>query len=170
MSDPKQILTQAFEDAIEGTDEFRGELTIIVAPERILEVAAHCKNSSDLAYNYLSGITAVDYYPDEPRFGICYHLYSMRHNHRIRLKVLWSDGDADVESVTSIWPSANWFEREVYDMFGIPFANHPDLRRILMAEDWDGHPLRRDYPLGYETVQFSFNYDEVNKHKPYAKK
>jgi NADH-quinone oxidoreductase subunit C len=93
----------------------------------------------------------------------------MRWNQRLRLKVWWSDGDDDVPSVSGIWQSAIWEEREAHDMFGIPFANHPDLRRLLMPDDWQGYPGRKDYPLGYETVQFSFNYDEVDKHKPYAK-
>jgi NADH-quinone oxidoreductase subunit C len=93
----------------------------------------------------------------------------MLHNRRLRLKVLWSDGDPAVPSMTGDWPSANWEEREAYDMFGIQFAGHPDLRRVLMPADWEGHPQRKDYPLGYETVQFSFNFDEIDRHKPYAK-
>lgn len=155
-------------DAIEKVETFRGETTVFVPATKLLDVCLYCRDQ--LGFNYLSDVSALDYYPTEPRFGINYHLLSMHYNKRLRLRVMWSDGDAEVPSVTGIWPSANWFERETFDLFGIPFAGHPDLRRILMAADWEGHPLRKDYPLGYETVQFSFNFDEVNKHKPYAKK
>lgn len=167
---PKQTLIDTFGDAIEGSEEFRGELTVIVKAEKIIEVAQHLRDADGLKYNLLSDITAVDYYPAEPRFGVCYHLYSMAFNRRLRLKVLWSDGDAPVPSMTKLWPSANWEEREAYDMMGIVFSGHPDMRRIFMPDDWQGYPQRKDYPLGYETVQFSFNYDEIAKHKPFAKK
>jgi NADH-quinone oxidoreductase subunit C len=169
MVDPKQALTEAFGEAITAMEEFRGELTLVVAAGRIAEVGRFCRDHPGLAYNLLSDIAVLDYYPAEPRFGVCYHLYSMSHNRRLRLKVLWSDGDPAVPSMTSVWPSANWEEREAYDMFGIQFAGHPDLRRVLMPADWEGHPQRKDYPLGYETVQFSFNFDEIDRHKPYAK-
>lgn len=158
----------ALGDAIEKVETFRGETTVFVTAAKVAEVCRYCRD--ELGFNYLSDISGLDYYPTEPRFGINYHILSMKYNKRLRLRVMWSDGDEPVPSVTGVWPSANWFERETFDMFGIPFAGHPDLRRILMAADWEGHPLRRDYPLGYETVQFSFNFDEVNKHKPYAKK
>lgn len=161
-------LQAALGDAIEKVETFRGETTVFVPAIKLLEVCHYCRDQ--LGFNYLSDVSALDYYPNEPRFGINYHLLSMQYNKRLRLRVMWSDGDAEVPSVTGIWPSANWFERETFDLFGIPFAGHPDLRRILMAADWEGHPLRKDYPLGYETVQFSFNFDEVNKHKPYAKR
>lgn len=168
--DPKDVLQEHFGDVIEDIIEFRDQTTIVVAADRILEVAKFCRDYADLDYNYLSSVTGVDYYPQEPRFAVNYNLLSMRKNRRLRLRVLWSDGDEDIASVTGIWPNANWFEREVFDMFGVTFDGHPDLRRLLMPDDWDGHPLRKDYPLGYETVQFSFNFDEVNKHKPYADK
>lgn len=167
---PKQTLIDTFGDAVEGSEEFRGELTVIVKAEKIIEVAQHLRDADGLKYNLLSDITVVDYYPAEPRFGVCYHLYSMAFNRRLRLKVLWSDGDAPVPSMTQLWPSANWEEREAYDMMGIVFSGHPDMRRIFMPDDWQGYPQRKDYPLGYETVQFSFNYDEIAKHKPFAKK
>jgi NADH-quinone oxidoreductase subunit C len=134
-----------------------------------VDICRYLHATEGLDYKFLSDITAVDYHPQEPRFAVCYHLLSMRWNQRLRLRVWWSDGDDDVPSITGIWQSAIWEEREAHDMYGIPFDGHPDLRRLLMPDDWQGHPGRRDYPLGYETVQFSFNYDEVNKHKPYAK-
>lgn len=170
MKDPQLVLPEAFGDAIEGIETFRGQLTIYVAASHIVEVARFCRDTDGLRYVFLSEVMAADYYPSVPRFGISYQLYSMLYNRRLRLKVMWSEGDPDVPSVTELWPAANWHEREVYDMFGIPFDGHPDLRRLLMPPDWEGHPLRKDYPLGYETVQFSFNVDEINKHKPYARK
>jgi NADH-quinone oxidoreductase subunit C len=94
----------------------------------------------------------------------------MIHNRSLSLKIYLPGDEPVAPSVTSVYPAANWQEREYYDLLGITFTNHPDLRRILMPEDWQGHPLRKDYPLGYETVQFSFNFDEIEEHKPYAKK
>lgn len=145
--------------------EFRGEVTVVVEREHLVEVCRFCQG---LDYNFLSDVSGVDYYPQEPRFGIMYHLYSMLRNRTLRLKVYLSGDDPVCTSITSVYPAANWLEREIYDMLGITFTEHPDMRRILMPEDWEGHPLRKDYPLGYETVQFSFNFEEVDKHKPYA--
>jgi NADH-quinone oxidoreductase subunit C len=170
--DTTQALLEQFGDAITTTDNFRGEETLIVSPSKIVEVCQFLRDTAGLEYKMLMDITGVDYYPQETqwgRFAICYHLLSIRWNHRLRLKVYWSDGDDPIPSVTGVWSSANWEEREAYDMFGIEFSGHPDLRRILMPDDWQGFPQRRDYPLGYETVQFSFNFDEVNRHKPFAK-
>jgi NADH-quinone oxidoreductase subunit C len=167
--DVTQALQDKFADAVSTTDNFRGEVTFNVDPAKIVDICRYLHATEGLDYKFLSDITAVDYHPQEPRFAVCYHLLSMRWNQRLRLRVWWSDGDDDVPSITGIWQSAIWEEREAHDMYGIPFDGHPDLRRLLMPDDWQGHPGRRDYPLGYETVQFSFNYDEVNKHKPYAK-
>ena len=169
MVDPVDALRAAFPDAFEDAQEFRGEITVVIAADHIVDVCRCCRDTKGLDYNFLSDITGIDYYPQVPRFGIAYHLYSMLHNRSLRLKVYLSGDEPRVSSVTSIYPTANWFEREIYDLLGVTFADHPDPRRILMPEDWDGYPLRKDYPLGYETVQFSFNYDEVNEHKPYAK-
>jgi NADH-quinone oxidoreductase subunit C len=169
MLDPVDALRAAFPDAVEDTQEFRGEITVVIAADHIVDVCRYCHDTEGLDFNFLSDITGIDYYPQEPRFGIAYHLYSMLHNRSLRLKVCLPGDEPLVTSVTLIYPTANWFEREIYDLLGVTFVDHPDLRRILMPEDWDGHPLRKDYPLGYETVQFSFNYDEVNEHKPYAK-
>ncbi len=158
------------DDVIIGVEEFRGEQTLVVAADKIVEVAEFVRSTPGLEYNYLSDISGIDYYPEEPRIGVCYHLLSLTSTRRLRLKVRWTDGDPAVPSVTGIWESANWEEREAYDLFGIEIKNHPDLRRILMPDEWEGYPQRKDYPLGYETVQFSFNVDEVNKHKPSAKR
>jgi NADH-quinone oxidoreductase subunit C len=155
-------------------DYFRGEPTFIVEPAHIVQVCQFLKDEPGLEFKMLADMAGVDYYQQEfeGRFGrlaVNYHLLSLRWNQRIRLKVFWSDGDAPVPSVSGLWAAANWEERETFDMFGIEFIGHPDLRRLLMPDDWQGFPQRRDYPLGYETVQFSFNYDEVHRHKPYAK-
>ena len=171
--DPVAALQEQFGEDVLRVEEFRGELTIVVQPQKIVEVSTFCRDELD--YTYLADIAGVDYFPNQPRLALNYHLLSLEHNHRLRLKVFWDDGEEPVPSVTGVWPSANWEEREAYDMFGIEIKNHPDQiqnnpRRILMPMEWEGFPQRKDYPLGYETVQFSFNVDEVNQHKPYAKK
>ena len=123
-----------------------GDWTIIVPLARLLEVAAHLRDAPDAAFDGCSDVTATDWPPRAQRFDVIYALYSMRLRHRVRVKVHAGDGEP-VPSVTGIWPAANWLEREVYDLFGIPFEGHPDLRRILMPDDWQGYPQRKDYPL-----------------------
>jgi NADH-quinone oxidoreductase subunit C len=167
--DPIATLQTAFGDAVQDTVIFRDEITVVAAGERIVEICRYCRDTKGLEYNFLSDVTGIDYYPQAPRFAVAYHLYSMVHNRSLRLKVYLPGEEPAVPSVTGIYPAANWSEREIYDLLGVTFTGHPDLRRILMPENWEGHPLRKDYPLGYETVQFSFNFDEVDKHKPYAK-
>ncbi|RMF80540.1 MAG: NADH-quinone oxidoreductase subunit C [Chloroflexi bacterium] len=169
---PEQALRDAHPAALVGVKTFRDELTLVIDPAHIVTVAEFMRNTPGLLFNYLSDISAVDYYPEDTRpgrFGISYHIYSMLYNRRIRLKVFLQDEEPTVDTVTGVWSAANWLEREIYDMMGITFTGHPDLRRLLMPEDWDGHPHRRDYPLGYETVQFSFNAEDIMKHKPFAK-
>jgi NADH-quinone oxidoreductase subunit C len=134
--------------AVQGARFDRNELTIFVAREAIREVCARLK--AQVLTDFLSDITCADFYPREPRFEVAYHLLSIKHRERVRLKVVLSGDDAVVESITPVWPSANFFEREVFDLFGIRFLGHPYLRRIMMPEDWEGHPLRKDYPVeGY---------------------
>ncbi len=167
--DPVEAARSGLCDAVKDVITFRCELTIVVDPARIVDICTYFRDTSGLEYNFLSDVTVVDYYPEEPRFALCYHLYSMIYNRRVRLKV-YLPGDAPkIASITSVWPAANFQEREAYDMMGIVFEGHPYLKRILMPVDWDGHPLRKDYPLGYEPVQFSFNYEDINRLKPYAK-
>ena len=169
MPDPiADTLKARFGDSILQVTEFRGETTIGVKPEAIVDVCAFLRDDPAAAYNFMSDISAVDVWPDEPRFQVNYHLYSMPRNTRLRLKVSVGDGQA-IPSVTGVWPAANWFERETYDLFGVPFSGHPDLRRILLPDEYLGHPLRRDAPLVVEEVEFSYNYDEVEARKPYAK-
>ena len=123
----------------------RGELTLEIAPAKIVSVCEFLK--SDQKFIRLSTVTAVDRYPAEPRFEVVYHLHSIERNERLRLKCRLPGAGPVIESVTSVWRSANWYEREVFDLFGIHFINHPDLRRIMMPDDWEGHPLRKDYPV-----------------------
>lgn len=170
--DPVETLKQAKPGVVLDVKLFRDETTIIVSRDAIAEVARFMRDTPGLVYNFLSDISAVDYYPEATRperFGVSYHLYSMLYNRRLRIKVFLPEEEPEVPTVTGVWPGANWPEREIFDMMGINFAGHPDMRRVLMPEDWDGHPHRRDYPLGYEQVQFSFNVEEILSHKPLAK-
>ena len=130
--------------------ESRGETTVVVARKHLLRVAEFLATQPSLGFSLLSDITTVDRFPLEPRFEVNYHLVSIERKARLRLKVKLTSQDAVVHSVTPVWPTANWHERENYDLFGIQFEGHPDLRRILMPDDWEGHPLRKDYPVeGY---------------------
>ena len=135
-------------EALREVKVWRHETTILLAPADLVRVCRSLKDDADLAFDFLSSVTGVDRLnlPDRtPRFELVYHLYSIPHKRRLRLKVRVDEGEA-VPSVTEVWETANWHEREVFDLFGVPFAGHPDLRRILMPDDWEGHPLRKDYP------------------------
>ena len=170
--DPGDALEAAMPGALLSMQRFRDETTLVVAPEDVVAVCRFLCDTPGLVYNYLSDISSVDYWPEQERperFGICYHLLSMLYGRRLRVKIYVAEDEAEAPSLTSVWPGANWLEREIFDLMGIRFSGHPDLRRLLMPADWDGHPLRRDYPLGYEQVQFSFNAEEIMKHKPFAK-
>ncbi len=137
-------------DAVTGVKFDRDEMTIHVGRDHIREACVVLKEDAACPFNYLSDITCVDWYPSEPRFEVIYHLLSISNKERVRLKVHLNSASPVVESLTSVWPGANYFEREVFDMFGIRFTGHPYLRRILMPEDWEGYPLRKDYPVeGY---------------------
>lgn len=169
VQDTVAAIKAKFPDAVEDVIEFRGETTVVIKPESLLDVTHYIKDDPALAYTSLADLAAVDYYPEEPRFALSYIPFAMVKTARFRLKVYLSGDAPEVESVVSVWRHADWFEREAFDMFGIKFRNHPDLRRILMPADWVGHPQRKDYPLGYEEVQFSFNWREIDAKKPYAK-
>jgi NADH-quinone oxidoreductase subunit C len=132
-------------DAITGGNHDRGELTLEIAPGKIASICGFLKY--DQKFVRLSTVTAVDRYPQEPRFEVVYHLHSVERNKRVRLKCRLRGEDPILESVTPVWRGADWYEREVFDMFGIRFLGHPDLRRILMPDDWEGYPLRKDYPV-----------------------
>lgn len=136
--------------AVAETIEFRGETTVVVPREHLRRAAEFLASEPSLRFTFLSDITTVDRYPLEPRFEVNYQLLSMDRRERLRLRVKLPGNSVTVASVTSIWPTANWHERENFDLFGIQFEGHPDLTRILMPDDWEGHPLRKDYPVeGY---------------------
>jgi len=148
--------------------EFRGQVQVLVPADQIVKAAAALRDKH--GFEVMPDITAVDYWPEtSPRFHVIYQFNSVTQHIRITLRVPL-DGDAPtIETMTGVYPNANWLERELWDMFGIKATGHPDLRRILMPYDWEGHPLRKDYPLGYEEVQFTFKYDEIDKRKPRPK-
>lgn len=131
--------------AVEGAKLDRNELSVYVVRENIRDAVAHLKDRG--LTDFLSDLTCADYYPREPRFEMAYHLLSIARKERVRLKVKLSGADPVIESITPVWPAANFFEREVFDLFGVRFLGHPYLRRIMMPEDWEGHPLRKDYPV-----------------------
>jgi NADH-quinone oxidoreductase subunit C len=133
------------EGALIATKQDHGETTLEIAPDRIVEYCQLLKHEA--GFIRLSDLTAVDRYPEEPRFEIVYHLHSLDHNLRLRLRCRISGTNPAISSVTSVWRAANWYEREVFDLFGITFHNHPNLERILLPADWEGHPLRKDYPI-----------------------
>jgi len=125
----------------------RGELTLTIAAEEIRAAAATAQKAG---YNFFEDLTAVDWFPSSPRFQLSYHILSHSYKERIRLRVLLDEASPSVASITPVWPSADYYEREVFDLFGIRFEEHPNLRRIMMPDDWQGHPLRKDYPVeGY---------------------
>lgn len=127
----------------------RNELTLVVDFAHWRAAARLLQSDPELHYDFLSTVSAVDWYPADPRFEVVYHLYSTTRHEWLRIKVR-INADQEIASVTPVWPGANWYERETFDLFGIRFAGHPDLRRIMMPDDWEGHPLRKDYPVeGY---------------------
>jgi NADH-quinone oxidoreductase subunit C len=140
-------------NAISEVIEFRGETTIVVPRNVLRATAERCRDDKDLQFNLLSDATALDRFPLEPRFEVKYHLVSIPRRERLRLQVKLSAADPVVDSLVPVWPGANWLEREIFDLFGIRFTGHPDLRRILMPDDWEGHPLRKDFPVeGYRDI------------------
>ena len=138
-------LKEKFAASILDVKEFRGEVTVTVNKQDIVPICRFLKES--LQYNLLTDVTAVDYLGKEPRFMAVYNLYSIPNKDRLRVKAPITESDCTIDTLSTLWNSANWLEREAYDLFGIIFTNHPDLRRILMTDDWVGHPLRKDYPL-----------------------
>ena len=142
----KEKLKEKFSDSIQDVIEFRGELTIVIEKDALLEICSFLKEDANLHYDFLSDLTAVDYPERGRRFEVVYNLYSILKKWRVRLKTSVGEEET-VPSVTSIWASANWPEREVFDMFGIVFDGHPDLRRILMPDDYTDFPLRKEFPL-----------------------
>jgi NADH-quinone oxidoreductase subunit C len=132
----------------------RGEVTVTVPREQLLEALRWLRRERELSFDFLSDVSCTDWPGREPRIWMAYHLYSMRHRHRVRVKVGLPEEDLRVDSVTPDFPTADWQEREVFDFFGVLFEGHPELRRIIMPEGWEGHPLRKDHPLGGVDTQY----------------
>jgi NADH-quinone oxidoreductase subunit C len=132
---------------VSGVDEFRGELTLIIPRQQLRRVCDYLRAEPGLEFDFLSDLSVVDRFPLEPRFELNYHLLSIPTRQCLRLRVQLNSSDTSVETMTTVWPTANWHEREAFDLFGVRFTGHPELRRILMPEDWEGHPLRKDYPV-----------------------
>jgi NADH-quinone oxidoreductase subunit C len=151
-SDILARLQERFGAAVLAAEARQGDPTLVVELAALPEVLRFCRDDAALRFDMLMDLTAVDYltYPgreDTPRFEVVYHLYSVPHNHRVRIKAGVEEDAAEVPSAVPLWPIANWLEREVWDMFGLRFAGHPDLRRLLLYEAFEGHPLRKDYPV-----------------------
>ena len=142
-----QKLREAMPDAIEDVSSFRDQVTVRVYKDKIVDVCRFLRDTPGLEFDFLTDLTAVDYPTRPQRFDVVLHVYSMTQNHMLRVKAGVADGET-IPSVTPVWKAANWEEREAFDMFGIVFEDHPDLRRILLPEDWEGYPLRKEYPLG----------------------
>jgi NADH-quinone oxidoreductase subunit C len=141
--------------AVSEVIEFHGETTVVVPRELLRETAEYCR--TQLEFNFLSDATSVDRFPVEPRFEVNYHLVSIAKRVKIRLRARLHGADPTVDSMVPVWPGAGWMEREIFDLMGIRFTGHPDLRRILLPADWEGHPLRRDYPTeGFRDVPSTY--------------
>jgi NADH-quinone oxidoreductase subunit C len=154
LSDLRLLIDASLPGAVVDEHEALGELTIEIARERLLDVA-RLLAGTPASFRLLADVTCADF-PDEPgRFRLAYHLLSLESGARVRLRVWAGEENPEVDSVTSVWPTANWHEREVYDLMGVRFRGHPDLARIMMPDDWEGHPLRKDYPIGGEEVTFT---------------
>ena len=150
-------LVERFGPAIESGSLEHDQTILYITTANIVEVCIFLRDEH--GFNRASSVTALDWYPQEPRFEIVYLLHSIRNNARLRLKCRLSGGDPTIDSVTCVWSGANWYEREVLDLFGITFTNHPDPRRIMMPDDWEGHPLRKDFPIhGHK-----YDYGETNQ-------
>ena len=167
-------LREAIGEGVRRDEEVNGQLVVHVDRAQIVRACALLRDDPALRFDHLADVTAVDwlvYNPEggppgqgrTPRFDVVYHLYSISLNHRVRLKVAVDEDDPTVPSVTSVWPSANWAERETFDLYGIKFSGHPNLTRILTPDDWQGHPLRKDYPLIEEEIEFSKTLEGLNQ-------
>lgn len=162
-------LKEKYLGEIVDVTEFRDQVSVSVRREKLLDICRYLHDDPEIHMDYLADLCGVDYPERKYRFEVVYNLYSLKHKHRIRIKALLPEDDPTVESVVPVWNGANWHEREACDMYGIIFNGHPDLRRILLPEDWEGYPLRKDYPLkgpedweyrGYEEVKELHKHDE----------
>ena len=157
-------VAERFGERLLGTAVALDEATLVVSREDLRAVAGFLRDDPDLRFTRLSDVCGVDYLKlgREPRFAVVYHFHSLHLNAWVRLRVPVDEDDAVVPSLVGDWPAANWFERETFDLFGIRFEGHPNLTRILLPDDWQGHPLHKDYPFEPEEIEFSFNVDKVN--------
>ena len=166
MDEKLQAAVAAMQERFAASVEVEhGETTLLIAADKITEIAQALRD--EFQFNMLVDETAVDYWPQTaPRFHVVYQLYSLPLNLQLRLRAPLDGNAPHLPTLEGIYPNANWYEREIWDMFGIRFDGHSDMRRIIMPFDWEGHPLRKDYPLGYEEPQFTFNFDEIDLRKP----
>jgi NADH-quinone oxidoreductase subunit C len=156
----QSVITGMKEQYNAEMQEFRGEVTLRLPAGQVVPALQALREVH--GFNMLIDVTAVDYWPqEEPRFDVVYHLLRMSDNFVLCIRVALDGNAPSIPTAEKIWPNANWYEREVWDLFGIRFEGHSDMRRIIMPYEWEGHPLRKDYPLGYEEVQFTFNADEI---------
>ncbi len=153
----QRVRDQVADEAVVGTDYSREDATLEVAPASVHDVLGYLRDSDEEPWKHLMSVHGCDYLPDEPRLGVHYQLLSMRRTDRLNVKVRLGVDNPELPTVTDVLPGAEFDEREVYDMFGVVFTGHPDLRRILMPEDYEGFPQRRDFPMGGEPVLFTFN-------------
>lgn len=169
MNDKLEPIVKALQEQFGAAyEEFRGEVHVFLTVGQIIEALTLLRDKYE--FELLSAMTASDYYPqDSPRFHVIYQLSSLTRNITVQLRVPLNGDRPKVPTATRVYEVANWREREIFDMFGIEFEGHPDPRRILMPEGTEGHPLRKDFPLGYEEPQFTFNFEEIDLRKPYAK-
>ena len=140
-------LSSRFPDSVVEMHSYRGDDTAVVKKEDILQICKFLRDDDELLYNFMMDLTAVDYLGREPRFEVVYHLYSLKFNRRVRIKARVSESDCSIDSIVSLWIAADWFEREAWDLYGIIFKGHPELKRILLYDGFEGHPLRKDYPI-----------------------
>ena len=145
-SEALRRLLEAFPEAVRETHARLGDATALVDAARLADVMRFLRDTPGLEFDMLVDVTAVDYLGQSPRFEVVYHLLSLPHSRRLRVKARLDEAQAEIDTIVPIWPGANWMEREVWDMYGIRFRGHPDLRRILLYEEFEGHPLRKDYP------------------------
>jgi NADH-quinone oxidoreductase subunit C len=169
MNTKLEPIVKALQEQFGATyEEFRGEVHVFLTSQQIIEALTLLRDKYE--FELLSAMTASDYYPQNaPRFHVIYQLSSLAKNLTLQLRVPVNGENPKVPTATRVYETANWREREIFDMFGIEFEGHPDPRRILMPEGTEGHPLRKDFPLGYEEPQFTFNFEEIDLRKPYAK-
>ncbi len=161
-------LRERFPEEILDVREFRGQVSVTVRKGKILEISRFLHDGPDLYFDYLVDLCGVDYLGKNPvRYEVVYHLYSIKHRHALRIKAGVPGHNARIDSVMPVWIGANWHERECYDMYGIVFDGHPDLRRVLLPEDWQGHPLRKDYPIKGPAEEWSGFLDVLDRSRKY---